>query len=246
MRIRFFLPYCGNGRRATRPRTRCESVPETPHCYHDRRDETADSWPGIGRGAPRGGPHGGPAPGEPGNRSGSRQVQALPGATEDTRIRGRQAGAATARVGGGVARGLGGFIRPFRRVGGILFLEVAGGFFLLFVLVFGLAAWRMRSDYAHGPDHAKFLVSAGMGLVFLYLGAELVLAGQPAVTQHCAAGARNAPDAMHPARSQPGPDRRASTDRGAHASSSRARWLQRPPPAALFREMNSFVLPLPP
>ncbi len=91
-------------------------------------------------------------------------------AQEDTRIRGRRAGAATARAGGGVKRGLGGFLRPFRRVGGILFLEVAGGFFLLFVLVFGLAAWRMRSDYAHGPDHAKFLVSAGMGLVFLYLG----------------------------------------------------------------------------
>ena len=91
-------------------------------------------------------------------------------AQEDTRIRGRQAGAAAARVSGGVARGLGGFFRPFRRVGGVLFLEVAGGFFLLFVVVFGVAAWRLRSDYAQGPDHVKFLVSAGMGLVFLYLG----------------------------------------------------------------------------
>ncbi len=92
------------------------------------------------------------------------------GAKADSRARGRQAGASTARVGGGVARGLGGFIKPFRRVGGILFLEVVGGIFLLFVVVFGLAAWRMRSDYVQGPDHAKFLVSAGMGLLFLYLG----------------------------------------------------------------------------
>jgi hypothetical protein len=65
---------------------------------------------------------------------------------------------------------MGGFIKPFRRVGGILFLEVVGGIFLLFVLVFGAAAWRMRGDYVQGPDHAKFLASVGMGLVFLYLG----------------------------------------------------------------------------
>jgi hypothetical protein len=65
---------------------------------------------------------------------------------------------------------MGGFLRPFRRVGGILFLEVVGGFFLLFVMVFSIAAWRLRSDYAHGPEHAKFLVSAGMAVVFLYLG----------------------------------------------------------------------------
>jgi len=91
------------------------------------------------------------------------------GAQPDIHARGRQTGATTARVGGGVARGVGGFLRPFRRVGGIVFLEVAGGFFLLFVLVFSIAAWRLRSDYAQGPDHAKFLVSAAMALVFLYL-----------------------------------------------------------------------------
>ncbi len=105
-----------------------------------------------------------PATGPSSGNAGVAQTQ------EDTRIRGRQAGAATARVGGGVARGLGGFLRPFRRVGGTVFLEVAGGFFLLFVLVFGIAVWRLRSDYAHGPEHAKFLVAAGMALVFLYLG----------------------------------------------------------------------------
>ncbi len=78
---------------------------------------------------------------------------------------GRQAGKATANV----ARGLGGFVRPFRRVGGILVLEVTGVFFLLFVLVFGQMVWRMRTSYAHGPDHSKFLVAAGLMLVFLYL-----------------------------------------------------------------------------
>jgi len=77
----------------------------------------------------------------------------------------RQAGKATA----GVARGLGGFLRPFRRVGGILVLEVTGVFFFLFVLVFGQMVWRMRTNYAQGPDHQKFLVAAGLMLLFLYL-----------------------------------------------------------------------------
>ena len=105
-------------------------------------------------------PGSGPAAGN----AGAAQVR------EDARARTRQAAATTARVGGGVARGVGGFLRPFRRLGGILFLEVVGGFFFLFVLVFGVAAWRLHSDYAHGPEHAKFLVSVGMALVFLYLG----------------------------------------------------------------------------
>lgn len=78
---------------------------------------------------------------------------------------GRQAGKATVNV----ARGVGGFVRPFKRVGGILVLEVTGVFFLLFVLVFGQMAWRMRNNYAQGPDHPKFLVAAGLLLIFLYL-----------------------------------------------------------------------------
>lgn len=82
-----------------------------------------------------------------------------------SRASGRQAGRAT----GSVARGLGGFFRPFRRVGGMIFLEVTGVFFLLFVLVFGTWAWRVRADYAKGPEHVRFLVYAGMMVVFLYL-----------------------------------------------------------------------------
>ena len=70
-----------------------------------------------------------------------------------------------------VARGVGGFLRPFRRVGGIIWLEVTGVFFLIFVPVFiwrGL--WPARASYLHGPDHWRFLVFAGLTLVFLYLG----------------------------------------------------------------------------
>lgn len=74
-----------------------------------------------------------------------------------------------ARAGGSITRGLGGFVRPFARVGRSLFLEVTGVFFLLFVLVFGNWAWRLRAQYLEGPEHSKFLVYAGMMLVFAYL-----------------------------------------------------------------------------
>jgi hypothetical protein len=73
-------------------------------------------------------------------------------------------------VASNLARGVGGLLRPFRRVGGIVWLEVTGVFFLLFVPVFAQALWRMRNSYAHGPGHQKFLVSAAMTAVFLYLG----------------------------------------------------------------------------
>ena len=70
---------------------------------------------------------------------------------------------------GSISRGIGGFFKPFTRVGGIVFLEVVGVFFLLFVLVFGQMAWRMRSSYAAGPDHWKFLAATALMLVFVYL-----------------------------------------------------------------------------
>ena len=70
----------------------------------------------------------------------------------------------------GVARGVGGFLRPFRRVGGILWLEVTGAFFLLPVVVFAPKLWSTRASWAHGPDHRTFLLTAGVMAVFLYLG----------------------------------------------------------------------------
>ncbi len=65
---------------------------------------------------------------------------------------------------------MGGFFRPFQRVGGILWLEVTGVFFLLPVIVFTPNLWRMRASWAQGPDHKMFLITAGVVLVFLYLG----------------------------------------------------------------------------
>ena len=70
---------------------------------------------------------------------------------------------------GSIRKGVGGFFKPFRRVGGIVFLEVMGLMFLLFVLIFVQSAWRYHADYATGPNHDRFLVSVVLGVVFLYL-----------------------------------------------------------------------------
>ena len=69
----------------------------------------------------------------------------------------------------GIARGVGGFLAPFRRVANVLWLEVTGVFFFLPVAVFAPTLWRVRTSYAHGPEHNTFLLTASVMLVFLYL-----------------------------------------------------------------------------
>ena len=96
------------------------------------------------------------------------QPQAQPLANAAVRV--QAARQAKRQVGGGVARGIGGFLRPFRRVGGIIWLEVTGVFFLLPVVVFTPNLWRMRASWAHGPDHRMFLITTMVVAVFLYLG----------------------------------------------------------------------------
>jgi len=71
---------------------------------------------------------------------------------------------------GTLGKGLAGFFRPFRRVGGKVWLEVTGVFFFLPVLVFSPTLWRTRFSYAHGPDHRTFLASAVVVVIFFYLG----------------------------------------------------------------------------
>jgi len=84
-------------------------------------------------------------------------------------VRGQAAGQAARQATGGLARGVGGFLRPFRRVGGILWLEVTGVFFALPVVVFAPTLWRVRSNWLQGPEHRTFLVTAAVIAVFFYL-----------------------------------------------------------------------------
>ena len=82
-----------------------------------------------------------------------------------------ETGGKAARVAG---RGILGFLRPFTRVGHILWLEVTGVFFGLFTLWFGVDLGRvgdvwMRAGWVSGPLHERILMDAGLGLVFAYL-----------------------------------------------------------------------------
>jgi hypothetical protein len=74
------------------------------------------------------------------------------------------------RSSGSLAQGIGGFFRPFRRIGGVLWLEVTGVFFLLPVVVFAPTLWRTRASFAHGPDHRTFVSAAIIAVSFFYLG----------------------------------------------------------------------------
>jgi hypothetical protein len=78
----------------------------------------------------------------------------------------RAAASAVAQTGRNVSRGIGGFLRPFRRVGGIVWLEVTGSFFLLFAAVFVLRLWQNWS----GIGNVSKDFSIGAAIVFLYLG----------------------------------------------------------------------------
>lgn len=80
------------------------------------------------------------------------------------------AGRTAGQTAKGVARGVGGFLRPFRRLGAILWLEMTGAFFLIFAAVSASFLWKNRASYAVGPEHREFVSAAAMMAVFLYLG----------------------------------------------------------------------------
>jgi hypothetical protein len=88
----------------------------------------------------------------------------------DGRADARAAGQTAGRTAKGVARGVGGFLRPFRRVGGTLWLEVTGAFFFLFVVAAALPFWRHRPSHLNGPYDKNFLAATGIMVVFFYLG----------------------------------------------------------------------------
>lgn len=78
--------------------------------------------------------------------------------------------AQTARTASRTAgRGVAGFLRPFGRVGGILWLEITGFFFGMFAVYFGADVWRVRSALHQGAEHNHLLLSAAVCLGFTYL-----------------------------------------------------------------------------
>lgn len=57
---------------------------------------------------------------------------------------------------------------PFVHVSGVLWLEVTGLFFAIFALFFAQNAYRLRSYYAAGQQHRKFLLYVFVAAVFAY------------------------------------------------------------------------------
>ena len=90
-------------------------------------------------------------------------------------VNARTAGKTAGKAARGAARGVGGFLRPFSRVGGIIWLEVMGVFFALPVVVFLPTIWKVRGDWAHGPDHRTFLMAVGIVVLFFYLSVSSFL-----------------------------------------------------------------------
>jgi hypothetical protein len=86
-----------------------------------------------------------------------------------SRVAGQSAGQMASQAGRSVSQGVGGLLRPFRRVGGILWLEVTGVFFLLPVVVFAPTLWRTGADYSQTTDHRTFWATVVVMAVFLYL-----------------------------------------------------------------------------
>lgn len=91
--------------------------------------------------------------------------QRVSGPSGQSRAAGQVAGQTTKNL----ARGVGGFLRPFGKVGRNIMLEVTGAFFLLFVLAAGLALWRFKPSHFQGPYDKNFFAAAAIVTVFLYL-----------------------------------------------------------------------------
>ena len=70
-------------------------------------------------------------------------VAAAPSLVSQARPQAQAAGRIAAQTGPNLSKGIGGLLRPFRRVGGVVWLEATGTFFLLF------AARRGRGVASH-------------------------------------------------------------------------------------------------
>ena len=119
-----------------------------------------------------------PAPNSAGNRQ-------LPADTIDAVTPRPTAGVprTAGRATGSVARGLGGFLRPFRRVGNIVFLEVVGAFFFLFVIAVRNARLAAESPGRSGAGTCQVPGLRGHDAAVSIFQRQFLLAGETEVAQ---------------------------------------------------------------
>jgi hypothetical protein len=64
---------------------------------------------------------------------------------------------------------------PFGHAGGVLWLEITGLFFALFTLFFVQSAYRVRSAWRTGPEHAHLVLYVVVGLGFAWFSVSSFL-----------------------------------------------------------------------
>jgi hypothetical protein len=111
----------------------------------------------------------GRAVGMPAHQQPSRPIPAPNYKEPDYKEKAREIGKNSHKLTRAAGRGLGGFLRPFGRVGGILWLEVTGFFFGLFGLYFAQDIFRTRLSWIAGPQHSRFLMAVALTAIFGYL-----------------------------------------------------------------------------
>jgi len=57
---------------------------------------------------------------------------------------------------------------PFAHVSSVLWSEVTGAFFALFMFYFALGVYRYHTDYRAGANHEKFIIHIVLTLIFGY------------------------------------------------------------------------------
>jgi hypothetical protein len=83
-------------------------------------------------------------------------------------ITAQTAGPMATQAGPSLHRGLGGILQPFRRVGGIVWLEVTGFLFLLFAAIFVLRLWQNWAGLSHQRFELYSVIA--VAVVFAWLG----------------------------------------------------------------------------
>lgn len=58
--------------------------------------------------------------------------------------------------------------KPVAHASGVLWLEITGLFFGIFTLFFASNTYKLRNEWAIGPDHQRFLVYSVVTLAFAY------------------------------------------------------------------------------
>lgn len=102
-------------------------------------------------------------------------AQPAPGTPRRTAVRSKDYADPARRAGRGTRRFGQALFGPLLHVSGTLWLEITGLFFALFALFFAQNVMRLRSAFAHGTEHAHFVLYVILMLLFCWFSASSFL-----------------------------------------------------------------------